>query len=98
MEAIRSINTKNFELSQVQTNILKVLRILASKDIVDGVLLSGVQVGTDDTPIAHMLGRKPVGYIIVGKNGPGDIYQTGSNSLNLILKSTAAVTAEIWAF
>ena len=99
MQAIRQINTKNFELAQVQTNLLNVLRMIADKEVVDGVILSNISIGVTDTPIAHMLGRVPLGYIIIGKDGPGDIYTSASsNSLNLTLKSTVAVTAQLWVF
>ena len=99
MQSIRSINTKDFALGQVQTNLITVLRDIARKEIIDGQLVENVAIGTTNTAISHKLGRTPLGYVIVGKNGPGDIYMSGeSDSLTLNLTSTAAVTASLWVF
>ncbi len=99
MKAMREIQVESFELDQVQTNAITAVNDINSKVIIDGTLLSNVVIAAASTPISHKLQRLPLGYIIVSKNGPGDIYQAApSTTLNLNLQSTIAVTANIWVF
>lgn len=99
MKAMRQIQVKDFDLDQVQTNTITAVNDINSKIIIDGTLLSNVAISAAPTTISHKLQRLPLGYIIVSKDGPGDIYQVAPpTTLNLNLQSTVAVTANIWVF
>lgn len=99
MNAVRAINVQDFKLSQVQDNLIRAVRDIQDKIIIDGVELTGIQILTTDTPVQHKLQRIPLGYIVISKEGPGDIYQVGiADTLTITLKSTVAVTANIWVF
>lgn len=98
MEAYRQIQTQDWELNQVQQNTARSFNPLLQIALLDGVLMSNVVVNTTDTTFEHGLGRAPLGFIIAGKQGLGDIYQTASSELSIILKSSVQVTASIWVY
>lgn len=99
MNAVRAINVTDFKLSQVQDNLIRAVRDIQDKIIIDGIELSALDILTTDTPVQHKLQRIPLGYIIISKDGPGDIYEVGSaDTLTITFKSTVAVTANIWVF
>ncbi len=86
------------QLRAVQDNIIEIVERLCKQQILDGVVLENVVIGTALTPVSHKLMRIPIGYLIISKNGPGDIYDVGRDSNFLNLQSSVAVTAKIWVF
>lgn len=96
--AYRQIQTKDFEISQVQTNTANTLNILIKVPMNDGTLLEDQVITTSDTPLNHGLGRRPVGYLIVTKNAAEDVYQTAMTENFLTLKATGSVTVNVWVF
>jgi hypothetical protein len=98
VQAFKTINSKNWELSQIQGNTGTILDILTQIPFLDGVMLKSQVIDTTDTVLNHGLGRAPLGFVIMGKNGLGDIYQTASSQFSLTLKSSVQVTANVWVY
>jgi hypothetical protein len=65
-------------------------------------ILSNVKLIDGATVINHLLGRKLVGWRIIGIDGPASVYDkqavNQSPQLTLVLISSAAVTAQIEVF
>lgn len=96
---IKTVNASTYELSAIQENLVKIIdQFISNKEIIDGIPLKDVAIGTADTVINHKLGRTPLGYIVTTKSGLGDIYDTGRNSKTLTLISSAAVTVNLWVY
>ena len=69
--------------------------------LISGLLLEAVELTTTSVPVAHKLGRKARGYILVGHNiaTTFQIYKTQAHDENyLYLASTATVEADLWVF
>ena len=73
------------------------------KDLSDGVLIKDVTlVSTSFTEVSHKLGRKPAGYIVVRKSAAQTVFEDAGDYNNrqlfLRLKSSGAVTVNLWIF
>jgi hypothetical protein len=68
--------------------------------LINGLLLTGVSIGTTPTLIPHKLTRNYQGYIIIEKDSNSVIYTQGTfdRSKFLSLAGSANVTASIWVF
>jgi len=89
------------ELDKVQENIAQVLNPLLKNPLVNGVLLTKVQLANGTTNVEHKLGREPLGWIIVRQDAAALIYEpsTAINKARLLtLISNAATIVDIWAF
>lgn len=104
MGAISQVNSNNREISQLQSNIVPPLNGLLANPITQGVILYSVPLTiTVDNYINHGLGRPYVGFIITRLYAPGAvIFESATvNSLpglQIILKTTATVTADLYVF
>lgn len=70
--------------------------------LLQGQLLPSISLANGTTVVNHKLGRKLIGWFLVGVNGAATVYDSqGSNQtpqLTLVLHSNAAVVASIWVF
>lgn len=98
MTAFKTFRTPNRELGLLQDNIRDALQDISDSLIVEGVQIGPVTIGTTATTIAHTLNRMPLGYFVVKKSGPGDIYDMAINASNLTLVSSSQVRVSIWVY
>jgi hypothetical protein len=85
------------DLTRLQENIRQVLSPITSNMLLDGKIDS-YKVVSGSNSITHKLGRKPNGYILVGKSGYGDFYHTSMNEDYLVLQANAAITLTLYIF
>lgn len=95
-----------------QTNMAEVDRVLthvqeAARDsqakmvaggIMDGRLLEGVSLSTTASAVAHGLGRRPRGWLVVDNDSGVTVYRTEWDSRTMTLTASATCTASIWVF
>lgn len=85
-----------------QTKWKTALTPVIQAEIVNGLLLTSIPLAMGDNVINHKLGRKLIGWIIVGQNASATFYDKQASNqtpdLTLVLNSSAAVTANIWVF
>lgn len=90
------------ELSLMQTKWKSILDPLLGNLSSQSSLLPNVALNNGTTVVNHMLGRKLIGWSIVGINGAATIYdQQASNQTpqsTLVLISNAAVTVSLEVF
>lgn len=91
------------DLQKVQDTLVDIFNELGKNPIVSNVkIVRNITINTTDTIVNHMLNRNINGWIIVNKNGVGDIYQSATvNSMpkaSIILNSSMTVTADILFF
>lgn len=86
----------------VQANVGSVVDKLAQSGITDSVFQTGVTIETTGTVVNHGLGRELRGWIIVDRDGIGDVYKSSSNNPSpkqtIILVSTVEVTVSLMFF
>jgi hypothetical protein len=89
-------------LPQMQSQWKAQLDPVLSNPLLQGQLLTQVSLNNGTTTINHGLGRKLVGWFLVGISGAGTVYDTQTTNqtpqLTLVLVSNAAVTANLWVF
>lgn len=95
------IQSSSNDLNLIQTKWKSLLDPAINSPLLDGRLLTAnLVVGSNK--INHLLGRKLVGWIIVGINGVAEIYDTQASNqmpdLTLNLTSNAAVSVNLWVF
>ena len=99
-----SVNSDNPEVRILDQRLLAIFNsiiknpLLNSPTIVKSILLtSGV-----DTLVNHGLNRVVTGWIVIDKNGVGDVYQSTTTNVipaaSIILKSSATVTVSVLFF
>lgn len=86
-------------LNQFQDSVGEVVNQLNQNPILNGVLLTGVNVGITLTNVNHKLGRKPQGYIVV-KQSAYSIIWSGEFTDEVIplVASPNAITINLWVF
>lgn len=91
-----------FHLTQVQDNIDLAISRLSGSQFQNGTFKTVTLLTGIDNVIDHGLDRQIQGWIVVDKNGQADIWQSSSmntwSKLQVILKSSANVTAKIYFF
>ena len=68
--------------------------------LLNGVLLTGVELGSTATQVPHSLGREPQGWIIVNKNADANVWQSSKDLSKafVTLQASADVTVDLWVF
>ncbi len=67
--------------------------------LIQGVLVTEVDLKAGNTVINHRLGRKQIGYIITDQDAQAQIFRSQPlNNLTLTLTSDADCTVSIWCF
>ena len=87
----------------VQDNIAKVVDILSAIPILDGVLLSDVELSPTapfitSTEVEHRLGRTPLGWFVTAKDAQAVVWEVSRDDLFLGLNTSADVTIDLWVF
>lgn len=104
MAQFKKTITENFELQKVQDEVAKTFRELQAKEFISGVFVDGQALNGSsvDTVVNHGLGRRYRGFVITKVNGAAAVWESATSNprkeLQLILKSNAAVTADIYVF
>lgn len=88
-------------LDQMQVNWAQALNPIIANPLLQGQMISAT-LATGANVINHKLGRKLVGWFLVGINAPATIYDTQatnqSQALTLQLTSSAAAQVNLWVF
>lgn len=89
-------------LPLMQTSWAQQLNPLISNLLISGHILNDIPIMNGVTQVNHLLGRKLVGWLIIGVNGAATVYDTQATNptpqLTLSLTSNAAVTVSLWVF
>ena len=65
----------------------------------DGNAVKELDLSTTELRIAHGLGRKPQGFLVLTRDAAQVIYESSeSDSTFINLKAGGAVTADVWVF
>jgi hypothetical protein len=84
----------------MQDSIERVIGPLSSIEVLDGVLVSDIELSTTAKRVEHKLGRKPTGWILVNKNAAEDVFSAldVKPEFFLNLTATGTVTVSLWIF
>lgn len=84
---------------QAQTKWASQIDPVLSEPIINGNLLSNVQLNNGVTVIDHLLSRMQQGWVITDMQGAATVYRSSPfNNLTLSLTSNAAITISLWVF
>jgi hypothetical protein len=102
MVKLAQFQTDVQEFSLMQNSWAAAIEPLLSSPIVNGRLINDVDLIAGDTIINHRLGRKLVGWIVVGSNAAASIFDKQSLNqmpqLTLVLNSSAPVKVNLYVF
>jgi hypothetical protein len=91
-------------LNRFQDNIERSISELTTIPILDGILLEAVTITTGDNKIAHKLGRKYTGYLVVKTIGAGSVVyesttvNTAKDTFIILSVGSGTTHADIWIF
>jgi hypothetical protein len=103
LKGFKKIHTDNRELNKIQSNVEQLIEPFLNSEVVNGVLLKDIVLDSSKTNlISHKLGRKPQGWIVIGKNANSVIWDSQSSNTKadkiLELLCSANVTINLWVF
>ena len=80
-------------------DVIRALRELQQLPILQGVMITDVDIGTADTSVKHKLGRAPTGLWVVNQTANTVIWQPAAPTSSVIhLQAGTDVVADIWIF
>lgn len=92
----------HLDLPQMQSKWKSQIDPLLSNPVIKGQLLTNILLANGTTVINHGLGRKLIGWFLVGINGAATVYDSQASNqtpqLTLVLVSNAAVSCNLWVF
>jgi len=93
---------QKLDLAKMQTTWAQQLNPVISNELLQGQLLTNISLINGNNVVNHKLGRKLIGWFIVGINAPATIYDTQSTNqspqLTLDLVSSADCLCNMWVF
>lgn len=99
---MKKINVSEYNLSKVQENAAQAFDDLPKDYPVLNNHTVSATIGTGDSAVNHGLGRKLVGWIVVGKNANATVWESETAnprpSDQIILKATAEVKVTLYFF
>ena len=103
IRSFERISVTDPEIQNLQYRLEETLRPVTSSSVIDGNLIEDISLASGTTSkIAHKLGRKLIGWIIVGKDAAQHVYvvNSGKTDLDTYIHLTAGgtVTVNIWVF
>lgn len=103
VRSFERVSISNPEIQNFQYRLEETLRPITDSSIIDGRIILDVDLASGtSTKIAHKLGRKLKGWIVVGKDAAQHVYDenSGESDLDTFLHLTAGgtVTVSIWVF
>lgn len=99
--AFRAIRTAVRDIQRLQDALSKVFNAIQTKQILDGRLVSNVEIASGTiTELDHGLQRPVRGWIVVDKNANAVVWTSASEIPNrtLNLNTSANVTISLWVF
>lgn len=98
----RRVRSQDSLIRSLQDAVGFVLQDIVSKDILDGQILSDVELTTAPKYIDHGLGREIRGYIVVMKDADESVWDNQkinqTPQSNVLLIASGAVTVTLWVF
>ena len=82
----------------LQTNVESAIGSAIRNPLLNGRLISDVQLVSGDTKLEHKLARAPKGYLIVKRSNASTIFDASSDDLFLTLTASGSVTVSLWIF
>jgi len=97
------VNLTDPELQEFEFRVEDTFRPITDSSIIDGRIISDIELSSGTiSKIAHKLGRKLQGWVIVGKNAAQHVYDdnSGQTDLDTYIHLTAGgtVTVNVWVF
>ncbi len=93
---------QKLDLPQMQVKWATQIDPLISNPLTQGQLLQNVPLINGITVVNHKLGRKLIGWFIVGINAAATVYDSQASNqmqdLTLVLNSNAVTTVNLWVF
>ena len=89
--------------NNAQEHVESVINPLLDSAIIDGVIVEDVVLNNSTfTEVEHKLGMKPRGYLVIRKSAAQTVFEDAGDYANrklfLRLKSSAALTVNLWIF
>ena len=89
--------------NNAQDHLEEVINPITDSQIIAGVILEDIALNSSTfTTIEHKLGRKPRGYLVIRKSAAQTVFEDAGDYANrklfLRLKSSAALTVNLWIF
>ena len=103
LKSFQRIDVTDPRIMELQYRLEETLRPVTDSSILGGILIKDVDLASGtSTKVAHKLGRKLQGWIIVGKTAAQHVYDEneGESDLDEFLHLTAGgtVTVNVWIF
>ena len=99
IRATKTLNPKDYELSQIQQWVADKLNEISSSQILDGTLLAGINlIAGQDNLVSHKLNRTPVFWILARQNTNTTVWEVATDlpQTFLNLRCGSNCTINLW--
>lgn len=93
-------NPDDEETAALEEAVARTLNALTSSELVDGTLLTGLDVTTSEEDFGHSLDRRVRGAIVVKQDAANNVWVLEADDPGQFvrLKASAATTVDLWVF
>jgi hypothetical protein len=101
VKAFKKTGIADTSIAKFQENVDNAFQPILASPILDGNLLSGVQLSSTATLVEHKLGREARGYLVVGRLGNVNVWNSAVNPAPkkfLVLLAASSVQVDLWVF
>lgn len=86
-------------LQRVQDNVSRSLDVLSRQVLAEHSLVDALPVGTSETRVPHLLGRKPMGWLLVSPQADARVWESApADSRFLYLTASAVLSTRLLVF
>lgn len=98
---MKQVQSDDRTLMAMQSNVSEALRPLEQAALMRGRLIESVVLSTTPTEVAHGLGRRLLGVIVVRRNADARVYEPETSTMpdrSVRLVATGNVVVSLWVF
>ncbi len=98
MKFFRKIQATDREVQALQNQVEQVLNPVLKNILLDGVIITDIDISTAGAEVEHKLNRKPLGWFLVDNTTESTIWRTGWDQRIITFDASATSVFSIWVF
>lgn len=98
IRSFKRINAKDYDLSKVQDNVDDALSPILSSEVLNGIILSDLEVSSTEQIFNHRLNRQPLGWFVIDRTDDIRVWRTSWNTKTITLKANNSGAVSLWIF
>lgn len=98
LNPFRKVYTTDSNLNRIQDNIMNTFKSFIENVLLDGYIVEVTFSGVTTKSVDHKLGRKPLGWFVVGKTATTDVWVDSITNTTLQVNVASDVELKLFVF